>query len=164
MAPAWRQVKSHMKASMDLKPGETIIFNNRPAWRSLWVFMLGFFLVAVGPSLSDNPPLSPQVGAVFGVIFALLILKRWSDVYTLTNKRLLTRGGLIYRETYEIDLADMTSVTVNQGINLRLVGAGHILIQSRRPEQETIILYGQLEPKQLAARMERLIEDQRKEL
>ena len=140
-------------------PGEEELFRSRPAWRSFWVFILGFVLVVFGPLLKENPPISVPTGLFVGFVFAIIILKRWADVYTLTNQRIMVRGGLIYRETYEIRLADVRSIEAYQGINLRLVKAGHLVIRSVVPQQANIIMYGQPAPFELKNRMDSLVEE-----
>ncbi len=141
---------------MELIPGEEILVKTRPAWRSFWVFFLGILLTGVGPFLKDDPPLNPTTGVIFAAILALIILRRWSDVYILTNLRVMVRGGLIERGTSEINLADVTSVETFQGINLRLVKAGHVLVRSSDPHQENIMMYGQANSEAFKTRIESL--------
>ncbi|MBF0530471.1 MAG: PH domain-containing protein [Deltaproteobacteria bacterium] len=133
---------------VELLPGEEIILRIRPAWRSFWVFMFGAAICLIGPWLRENPPLSPASGVLFGVVFLLIIFRRWSEVYTVTNQRLMVRGGLIARETSDIRLADIAGVETHK--------AGHILIRSRVAHQGHIIMYGQVDPDGLKARLDLL--------
>ena len=141
---------------MELTPGEEILIKTRPAWRSFWVFFLGILLVGAGPFLKEDPPLSPATGLIFAAIFALIILRRWSDVYILTNRRVIVRGGLIERGASDIKLNQVSSVETFQGFNLRLVKAGHVLVRSSDPNQENIMMYGQADPEAIRARIESL--------
>ena len=145
-----------MGAEVELREGEQIIKRTRPAWRSFWVFILGVILVGLGPLIKEDAPIRLETGLVFGAVFAVIILRRWSDVYTITNERIMVRGGLIARDTTEIRLEDVARVEANQGFNLRLVGAGHILVSTRVSHQENIIMYGQLKPHQLKDEIEEL--------
>ncbi|MFH1090568.1 MAG: PH domain-containing protein, partial [Pseudomonadota bacterium] len=128
---------------LNLQPGEEVLFQTRPALRSFWVFTLGLVICLAAPLSSQEPPFGLAAGVFFAAIFALIILRRWSNFYTLTDRRLLLRAGLIGRDTYEITLPDLTTVEVNQGLTLRLVKAGHVLARSRVPSQALIIIYGQ---------------------
>jgi len=145
--------------SIHLQPGEEILVRSRPAWRSFWVFFLGLVICVFGPLVRENPPLSLQTGLLFGAVFALIILRRWSDVYTLTNRRIMVRGGLFARDTTEIRLADVAGIEYHQGINLRLVNAGHIYIRSGLPDQENIMMYGQRDPQGFKERLDRLLNE-----
>lgn len=139
---------------MELLPGEEILLRNRPQIKSFWVFFLGFILCVVGPFTREDPPMSITTGLVFGGIFALIIVRRWSNLYTLTNKRITVNGGLFARDTMEIMLTNIRSVQTNQGLTLRLVGVGHLLISSTVPHEENIIMYGQIDPLGLKERLE----------
>lgn len=147
----------------NLAPDETVLYRSRPAWRSFWVFIFGLLLCIVGPLTSEDPPISLKQGIIFSSVFLLIILRRLSDVFTLTNKRLMVRGGLFMRETYAINLEDISGVQLHQGITLRMVKAGHLWVSSRQPDQESIILNGQLAPEELKARIETLAAEARGE-
>ena len=148
-------------AKEELLPGEDILVRIRPAWHSFWVFYFGLLLCGVGPWLKEDPPLSRTTGMVFAVVFLLLILRRWSNVYTLTNRRIMVRGGLIARETYGINLTDVSGVETHQGLTLRLVKAGHVLVRSRLPHEENIIIYGLPDPFGFKERLEALAHESR---
>ena len=144
-----------------LLPGEEIIWRGRPLWRSFWVFLFGVALCVVGPLTRPDGPMGLTTGLVFAGVFAIIILRRWTNVYTLTNLRLLLREGLIERDTSEITLADVRQVERHQGMTLRLVGAGHLFVRSHVPEQENILIYGQPDPDGFKTRLERLAEEAR---
>ena len=141
------------KEQLNLEPGEEILFQARPAWKTFWVFIFGALLCGVGPFLQENPPLSIEAGLVFCTVFVLIIWRRWSNVYTLTNQRIRVFGGLFYKEGYDIKLENISDIQAHQGLTLKLVGAGHLLIRSSVPNQENIIMYGQPDPYTLQDRM-----------
>ncbi len=103
------------QASTDLLAGEEILVLMRPAAKSFAVFILGMLICAIGPFVAQDPPLRPATGLVLALVFLLIILRRWSNVYTLTNRRLISRGGLFAREANEIQVADISAVQVSQG-------------------------------------------------
>ncbi|MEW5721770.1 MAG: PH domain-containing protein [Thermodesulfobacteriota bacterium] len=139
-----------------LAPGEKVLATFRPAWRSFWVFFFGLLLCGLGPFLRENSPLRPTTGLILAAVFLIIILRRWSNVYTLTDRRLLVRGGLIARDTTGIYLADLAGVDTHQGFSTRLVGTGHLYVRSRIPDQESILIYGQPDHPALKERLERL--------
>jgi uncharacterized membrane protein YdbT with pleckstrin-like domain len=145
----------------ELEPDEKEIWRGRPAWHSFWVFVLGVLVCGVGPFLKEAPPLSPTLGIVFAAIFALIILRRWSNLYILTNRKLLVRGGLFARDNSVIELRDISQVEMNQGMTLRIVGVGHLMVRSHIPNQENIFIYGQTNADGLKDKLERLAEQAR---
>lgn len=142
-------------------PNEEILVQTRPSWRSFSVFIFGFLLCTIGPFVTENPPLSPTSGLVFGAVFALIILRRWSNLYTLTNQRIMVRGGLIERATYGITLANVSGVEMHQGVVLRFLKAGHVLVRSHVANEENIIIYGVPDPDAFKRNLEQLVADAR---
>ena len=136
-----------------LRPGEEILLRTRPLVRSFWVYALGVVICGGGPFIRENPPLSPTSGLVLASVFALIILIRWSNVYTLTNRRIMMRGGLIARDTMAINLSNIRDVETHQGYSSRLVGTGQLLIRSRVPQEHSIMVYGLVDPDGLKRRI-----------
>jgi membrane protein YdbS with pleckstrin-like domain len=71
------------------------------------------------------------VVAIFGVWPALAW---WSRTYTLTNRRLATRTGLLRRSGRDIPLERVNDVAFDQGILDRLVGAGTLRVSAASEE------------------------------
>ncbi len=142
---------------------EQEIWRGRPAIHSFWVFILGVLVCGVGPFLREDPPLSPTMGIVFAAIFAVIILRRWSNLYILTNKKILVRGGLFARDDSVIELRDISQVEMHQGMTLRIIGAGHVMVRSNIPNQENIIIFGQTNADGLKDKLESLAEQARKD-
>jgi uncharacterized membrane protein YdbT with pleckstrin-like domain len=145
----------------DRYPGEEILVRARPLWRSFFVFFLGVIVCGVGPFTRENPPISIPTGVTFGLVFALIIARRYSDVYYLTNRRVLVRGGLFARDNTVIDLRNVQGVEAHQGITLRFMGVGHVMVRSSAPHEESIFIYGQPDPYGLKERIEQLVEQAR---
>jgi uncharacterized membrane protein YdbT with pleckstrin-like domain len=61
-------------------------------------------------------------------LFIYPIIKRWSDEFGITNKRVVIKTGLISRETVEMNLSKIESVNVDQSIMGRILGYGTITI------------------------------------
>jgi membrane protein YdbS with pleckstrin-like domain len=67
------------------------------------------------------------VGLLF-IIYALL--DRNTKLYTLTNKRVTAKAGIISRQVNEVGIKDIRSINVKQGIFERLFGVGTVEIAS----------------------------------
>ena len=64
-------------------------------------------------------------------IFTLFIapaLKRWSDEFVITNKRIIIKTGIFSRQTFEMNLNNNQSVNYDQSIFGRLFGQVTIII------------------------------------
>ena len=139
--------------------GEMEILRLRPAWQSFFVFFLGIAIFVAGPLLKENPPLSLPVGILFSAVFLIIIIRRRLNLYILTDRRLSVESGPFSSDRREILLEDIDEIEVNQGMILRIMNAGHVLIRSKKPDQSNIILYGLLSPLKFREQLERLIEE-----
>src|SRR5882757_6448875 len=97
------------RVSLNLSAGEQIIFQGHPSWRAI----LGFYLkgVAIAIVLGIIAKLVSSTTSVFVVVLVVIALtvvigfiKRWATTYTITNRRLNIRRGVISREVQETRL------------------------------------------------------------
>ncbi len=61
-------------------------------------------------------------------LFIAPIIDRTTDEFTITNKRVVIKTGLISRKTVELNLTKIESVNVDQTIMGRILGFGTITI------------------------------------
>ena len=87
----------------------------KPVWRSC---ILGFILSIVT---------LPLMGLGLLILF-FVILNRYQYTYTITNKRVLARVGIIAKRVNEVDIEHIRSVTTSQGIWARMLGYGNVII------------------------------------
>src|SRR5215212_6226462 len=91
---------------MDLHPGEQIVFEGHPSWRSvLGFYVAGVALVgaaaAIG-ALASGTAISVLAGAVvLGLVVLVGLLKRMATRYVITTERLHIRRGILSRRTQE---------------------------------------------------------------
>ena len=137
---------------------EEIIYQGRPAFRSHIVFLLGIAITIGGPILKEDSPLPPWLGFLVSAIFALMIFRRWSHQYTITTQEICVKGGLFTHDNAIIPVQDIISVEANLGMTLRMMGVGHLLIQSKQPDVSTMVLFGIPNPNKVRARLEKLAE------
>jgi hypothetical protein len=136
---------------------ETEILRLRPSWQSFFVFFLGIFICVGGPLLKEDSPISLPVGILFGAVFLIIIIRRRLNLYILTNRRLSVESAPFASDRREILLSDIADIAVNQGMTLRLINAGHVLISSKKPDQANVILYGLMKPLDFRKQLETLI-------
>ena len=66
-----------------------------------------------------------------GLLFILYaVLDRNTKVFTLTNKRVMSKAGIISRQVHEVGIRDVRNLNVKQGILERLFGLGTVEVGS----------------------------------
>ena len=66
---------------------------------------------------------------VGGAIFGLGLLYRASTEMAVTNRRLIIKTGLLTRNSIELMLAKVESVSIHQGLTGRMLGYGNIVVR-----------------------------------
>lgn len=150
---------------------EDLVFDLKPHWVALvppvlWtiVSIVALFLGyrAVDAIFDDATNTAKMVwGAVVTVAWIVLAvvpaMRRQFTMFVLTTDRLITRSGIIAKESREIPLERINDVTFTQSVVERMLGAGDLLIESagergqtritdvRKPEQVQLMIYKQTE-------------------
>jgi uncharacterized membrane protein YdbT with pleckstrin-like domain len=124
--------------ALNLGPGEQVIFEGHPSWRAI----LGFYLkgvviiaivvlliVAYGNTIGDDVSNSAVVIALIGgaAIVALVgFLRRVSTRYTITNRRLHVKHGMISRNVQETKIERVQDVNYRQSLFQRIMQIGDV--------------------------------------
>jgi uncharacterized membrane protein YdbT with pleckstrin-like domain len=118
---------------MDLHPGEHVIYEGHPSWRSTFSFyVLGLLFAiaagAVGYFAADE---SAGLGAAIAVgIFVVVLVVGWlrriATRYLITNKRLSIRRGLLSKNIEETRVDRIVDVTARQGVWQRMLAIGDV--------------------------------------
>ena len=150
---------------------EQIVLDLRPHWievlpSALWsaALLAALFLgyAAVDAVMETNPEPAKAVGGgaalIAWVFLALIPFLRWRyTMFVLTTDRLITRYGIIAKNSKEIPLERINDVAFSQSIMERLVGAGDLLVESagergqtrieniRKPDQVQLMIYKEIE-------------------
>jgi uncharacterized membrane protein YdbT with pleckstrin-like domain len=123
---------------VDPEPGERIFFHGHPSWRSMLAFYLRGLLVAVlagviAGIVTRISSGSVEVGwvavvvlLVFLVVLAWGLISRIATTYTITNRRLTIRSGLLSRELHETRLERVQNVGSRQRLLERMLGIGTV--------------------------------------
>ena len=111
---------------MDLHPGERIVFEGRPIWRSILSFYITGFIGSLVIGVIVALVVSTGVGVVvFLVLFAIDVLagfiKRISTRYTITTQRLRIERGLLAKHVQQTRIERVQNVNTNQTFVSRLL-------------------------------------------
>ena len=116
---------------MDLHPGETIVFEGRPIWRSILSFYITGFIGSVVIGVVVALIASTTIGViVFLVLFALDVLvgfiRRISTRYTITTQRLRIERGLLSKHVQQTRIERVQNVNTNQTVVSRILRVGTV--------------------------------------
>jgi len=119
-----------------LNEGEQVVFDVRTHWKALILpFLALILLLAVSVFVDraiDNGTVS---GGVWIIVLGLILwLSVWPFLnwlvasYTVTNRRLITRSGVITRRGHDIPLSRISDVAYEKHLLDRLLGCGTLVI------------------------------------
>jgi uncharacterized membrane protein YdbT with pleckstrin-like domain len=144
---------------VDLQAGERVIYQGHPSWRAI----LGFYLkgilaglvIGVIVKLVDT---TAHGIVVFVAIAAITILvgfiKRVATVYTITDRRLNIKIGIIARKVQETRLERVQNVNYNQGVYERVMQIGDVEFTTAGTDESNFVFAGVGQPEQVVQNVE----------
>ncbi|MDX6589269.1 MAG: hypothetical protein QOI84_543 [Solirubrobacterales bacterium] len=146
--------------SLNLSPGEQVIFEGHPSWRAILGFYLKGLLVAV--ILGVIAKLFDAGGAtvflIVLVVIALTVLigfiKRVATTYTITDRRLNIKRGIVSREIQETRLERVQNVNYSQSVYQRLMQIGDVDFDTAATDDYNFIFVGVADPGEVVHRVD----------
>ncbi len=145
---------------MDLQSGEKVIYQGHPSWRAI----LGFYLkgAVVGAAAGVLAGLLNEGAGLgvltFAVILAITIvvgfIKRVATVYTITDRRLNIKVGIVARKVQETRLQRVQNVNYNQGVYERIMQIGDVEFTTAGTDESNFIFAGVAQPEQVVQQVE----------
>jgi uncharacterized membrane protein YdbT with pleckstrin-like domain len=125
---------------MDLHPGETVIYEGHPSWRSTFGFyVLGVLLAAAAVAigiLADKGGIGAAAGAVILVVVLIVgWLRRITTRYLITSRRLQIRRGILAKNVEETRVERVVDVTVRQSVFDRILQIGAVDFDNASAQQ-----------------------------
>jgi uncharacterized membrane protein YdbT with pleckstrin-like domain len=145
---------------VDLHPGEEIVFEGHPSWRSILGFYIkGLLLAAVAGAIAAVAK-SVGLGVAVGVgVFALVILvglvKRIGTSYVVTNQRLHIRRGILARRVQQTRLDRVQNVNTDQSLLERMLRVGTVDFDTAGTEDSDFTFEGIASPHDVVAAVDR---------
>jgi uncharacterized membrane protein YdbT with pleckstrin-like domain len=132
---------------MELHPGESVIYEGHPSWRSIVGFyLMGLLLVAAAVAIgvvADKTGIGAAAAAVILVVVLIVgWLKRITTRYLITNRRLQIRRGLIAKHVEETRTERVVDVTVHQGVLDRILQIGAVDFDNASAQQGDLFRFG----------------------
>jgi uncharacterized membrane protein YdbT with pleckstrin-like domain len=145
---------------VDLQSGERVIYQGHPSWRAILGFYIkGLLVAAAAAVLAGLINEGAGLGVVtFAVIAAIVVLagfvKRVATVYTITDRRLNIKVGIISRKVQETRLQRVQNVNFNQGVYERLMQIGDVEFTTAGTEESNFVFAGVAQPEQVVQQVE----------
>jgi uncharacterized membrane protein YdbT with pleckstrin-like domain len=139
-------------ASLNLSPGERVIFQGHPSWRAILGFYLkGVLIAAVAGAIAK------LVGAgsfdVFLIVLVVIaatvlagFLKRVATTYTITDRRLNIKRGIVSREIQETRLERVQNVNYRQSVYQRIMQIGDVDFDTAATDDYDFVFAGVADP------------------
>ena len=127
----------------ELGTGESVIIHTRTHWKALIGPFLAFVLICLlaGVAIGFGTPRTPPeyhtwVNVGIGVVALVLMLTitakrflRWlTTTYTLTNRRLITRRGILNQIGHDLPLIRINNVEYERSLSDRILGCGTLVL------------------------------------
>jgi uncharacterized membrane protein YdbT with pleckstrin-like domain len=137
---------------LNLSPGERVIFEGHPSWRAILGFYLKGILVAALAGL-----VAKLFGAGGGTVFLVVLVvigitvlagfvKRVATVYTITDRRLNIKRGIVSREVQETRLERVQNVNYRQSVYQRVMQIGDVDFDTAATDDYNFVFAGVANP------------------
>jgi uncharacterized membrane protein YdbT with pleckstrin-like domain len=138
--------------ALNLSPGEQVIFRGHPSWRAILGFYLKGILFAAAAGL-----LAAVIGAEEGTVFLAVLavvgltvlvgfVKRVATTYTITDRRLNIKRGIVSREVQETRLERVQNVNYRQSVYQRLMQIGDVDFDTAATDDYNFVFAGVADP------------------
>lgn len=119
-----------------LNDGESVVVDTRTHVKAMLLPMLSGLLILAAAAFSETTFVSGSASTGLWVVVVLLLvwfvlrpLLEWLTAsYTITNRRLITRTGIVARRGHDIPLARISDVAYEMGLLDRMLGCGTLII------------------------------------
>jgi uncharacterized membrane protein YdbT with pleckstrin-like domain len=145
---------------VDLQSGEKVIYQGHPSWRAIVGFYLkGFAVGAAAGALAALINEGVGLGIVTFVIIAAItivvgFIKRVATIYTITDRRLNIKVGIIARKVQETRLQRVQNVNFDQGVYERVMQIGDVEFTTAGTDESNFVFAGVAQPEEVVKQVE----------
>jgi uncharacterized membrane protein YdbT with pleckstrin-like domain len=145
---------------MELHPGETILYEGHPSWRSILDFYLKGLVAALALGAIAWFAISEAAGiGAFVAVESLAVLaglvKRIGTVFVITSERLHIRRGLLSKRVQQTQLQRVQNVNTNQSFLERVLRVGTVDFDTAGTDDSDFIFDGVANPEEVVAAVDR---------
>jgi uncharacterized membrane protein YdbT with pleckstrin-like domain len=146
--------------ALNLSPGENLIFQGHPSWRAILGFYLKGILVSALVAV-----LAKLAGAGGGTVFLVVLVvigltvligfvKRVATTYTITDRRLNIKRGIVSREVQETRLERVQNVNYRQSVYQRVMQIGDVDFDTAATDDYNFVFAGVADPAEVVHRVD----------
>ena len=145
---------------VNLSPGEQVIFEGHPCWRAILGFYLRGIAIAIVIAVvakvvgASNAIVVAIVAAIFALTVVAGFVKRWATTYTITNRRLNIKRGIVSREIQETRLERVQNVNYNQSFYQRIMQIGDVDFDTAGSGDYDFVFVGVANPDEVVHRVD----------
>jgi uncharacterized membrane protein YdbT with pleckstrin-like domain len=145
---------------LDLHPGESIIYEGHPSWRSILGYYIRGFLIAlvigaIGYALDGTGLGLGFWLLVFAIVLVAGFIRRFATVYTITSQRLRIKHGIIARHVQQTDIERVQNVNTNQSVIERMLQVGTVDFDTAGTGDSDFKFAGVEDPQEVVAAVDR---------
>jgi uncharacterized membrane protein YdbT with pleckstrin-like domain len=145
---------------VDLQSGEEVIYQGHPSWRAILGYYLLGFAIAIGVGvivvLVEGIGLAIVIGAAIAAITVISgLVKRIATVYTITDRRLNIKRGIVARKVQETRLQRVQNVNFTQSVYERLMQIGDVDFDTAGTDDSGFVFAGVAQPEQVVEKVDR---------
>jgi len=146
--------------NLNLSAGEQVIFQGHPSWRAILGFYLKGIVIAaiLGAIAKVAGAETATVFLIVLVIVAITVLvgfvKRVATTYTITNRRLNIKRGIVSREIQETRLERVQNVNYNQSFYQRIMQIGDVDFDTAGSGDYDFVFVGVANPDEVVHRVD----------
>lgn len=136
---------------MDLQSGEKVIYQGHPSWRAILGYYLTGIAIAIAVGFVVKLTESTSTGivvaaAIAGITVLAGLVKRIATVYTITDRRLNIKRGIIARKVQETRLQRVQNVNFEQTMYQRLMQIGDVDFDTAATDDYNFVFVGVADP------------------
>ena len=137
-----------------------MIYQGHPSWRAIVGFylkgILAAVVIAVIVALVESTGLAIVVGTgIVAVTILAGFIKRVATVYTITDRRLNIKRGIVARKVQETRLQRVQNVNFNQGVYERIMQIGDVDFDTAGTDDSNFVFAGVAQPEQVVEQVDR---------
>ena len=143
-----------------LQPGERVLYEGHPSWRSILDFyvkgiLLTAVICAIFQFITDETGTTTII-AVVGVSVTILVgfIKRVATSYTITDRRLHIKRGIVSRTIQETRLERVQNVNYQQGVLQRILQIGDVDFDTAAGDDFNFVFSGVADPSEVIHRVD----------
>jgi uncharacterized membrane protein YdbT with pleckstrin-like domain len=145
---------------MELHPGEEIVFEGRPVWRSILSFYVLGLLGAIVAGVVVALAVSTAAGvlawlALFALVILVGFLRRVSTRYAITTQRLRIQRGILSRSVQQTRIERVQNVTTRQSLAARALRVGTVDFDTAGTDGGDFAFVGVGDPARVVAAVDR---------